>query len=130
MSWWSDSILHPASRNWGYDVGFAISATGLVYPKVHNSSLTTNPKGVFPEVPRNDDWVKTLMCGSLDKARKHQPSLLNTQQLNALKPLTFRRAITGVLFMTKQKQHTNLSQPRDGGYTIIESLVAMIVVRC
>jgi hypothetical protein len=38
----------PPSRNWGYDVGFAISATGLVYPKVHNSSLTTNPKRVFP----------------------------------------------------------------------------------
>jgi len=30
--------------------------------------------------------------------------------------------------MTKHKQHQNLSQPRDGGYTIIESLVAMIVV--
>lgn len=30
--------------------------------------------------------------------------------------------------MTEQKQHQNLSQPRDGGYTIIESLVAMIVV--
>jgi len=30
--------------------------------------------------------------------------------------------------MTKQKQHQNLSQSRDGGYTIIESLVAMIVV--
>ncbi len=30
--------------------------------------------------------------------------------------------------MTKQKQHQNLSQPRDGGYTIMESLVAMIVV--
>lgn len=45
-----------------------------------------------------------------------------------LNPLTFRRAITGLLFMTKQKQHQNLSQSRDGGYTIIESLVAMIVV--
>ena len=30
--------------------------------------------------------------------------------------------------MTKQKQHQNLSQSRDAGYTIIESLVAMIVV--
>ena len=30
--------------------------------------------------------------------------------------------------MTKQKQHQNLSQSQDGGYTIIESLVAMIVV--
>ena len=30
--------------------------------------------------------------------------------------------------MTKHKQHQNLSQSRDGGYTIIESLVAMIVV--
>ena len=48
--------------------------------------------------------------------------------LIALNPLTFRRAITGVLFMTKQKQHQNLSKSRDGGYTIIESLVAMIVV--
>ncbi|MBE9187548.1 type II secretion system protein [Microcoleus sp. LEGE 07076] len=30
--------------------------------------------------------------------------------------------------MTEQKQHQNLSPSRDGGYTIIESLVAMIVV--
>ncbi|MEG3919664.1 prepilin-type N-terminal cleavage/methylation domain-containing protein [Microcoleus sp. T3_A4] len=30
--------------------------------------------------------------------------------------------------MTDQQQHQNLSQSRDGGYTIIESLVAMIVV--
>jgi prepilin-type N-terminal cleavage/methylation domain-containing protein len=30
--------------------------------------------------------------------------------------------------MTKRQQHQNLSQSRDGGYTIIESLVAMIVV--
>ncbi|NJL66665.1 MAG: type II secretion system protein [Microcoleus sp. SM1_3_4] len=30
--------------------------------------------------------------------------------------------------MTKRKQQQNLSQSRDGGYTIIESLVAMIVV--
>ncbi|MBE9123850.1 type II secretion system protein [Tychonema sp. LEGE 07199] len=30
--------------------------------------------------------------------------------------------------MTEQKQHQNLSESPDGGYTIIESLVAMIVV--
>jgi prepilin-type N-terminal cleavage/methylation domain-containing protein len=30
--------------------------------------------------------------------------------------------------MTKQQQQQNFSRPRDGGYTIIESLVAMIVV--
>ena len=30
--------------------------------------------------------------------------------------------------MTKRQQHQNLSHSRDGGYTIIESLVAMIVV--
>jgi type II secretory pathway pseudopilin PulG len=30
--------------------------------------------------------------------------------------------------MTEQNQHQNLSQSREGGYTIIESLVAMIVV--
>jgi prepilin-type N-terminal cleavage/methylation domain-containing protein len=30
--------------------------------------------------------------------------------------------------MTKRQQHQNLSESRDGGYTIIESLVAMIVV--
>jgi prepilin-type N-terminal cleavage/methylation domain-containing protein len=45
-----------------------------------------------------------------------------------LNSLTFRRAITGVLFMTKRQQQQNLSQSPDGGYTIIESLVAMIVV--
>lgn len=46
----------------------------------------------------------------------------------ALNPETFCSAITGVLLMNEQKQHQNLSQPQDGGYTIIESLVAMIVV--
>src|SRR4028119_952420 len=30
--------------------------------------------------------------------------------------------------MTKRQQQQNLSQSRDGGYTIIESLVAMVVV--
>jgi len=55
------------------------------------------------------------------------PSQLPSE-LTAANPLTFRRAITGVLFMTKRQQQQNLSQPRDGGYTIIESLVAMIVV--
>jgi len=30
--------------------------------------------------------------------------------------------------MTERQRHQNLSQPRDDGYTIIESLVAMIVV--
>lgn len=30
--------------------------------------------------------------------------------------------------MTKRQQHQNLSQSRDGGYTIMESLVAMVVV--
>jgi type II secretory pathway pseudopilin PulG len=30
--------------------------------------------------------------------------------------------------MTEQNQHQNLSQSREGGYTIIESLVAMVVV--
>ena len=54
-----------------------------------------------------------------------RPLPLATARLN---PLTFRRAITGVLFMTKRQQQQNLSQSRDGGYTIIESLVAMIVV--
>jgi prepilin-type N-terminal cleavage/methylation domain-containing protein len=37
-------------------------------------------------------------------------------------------AITGVLLMTKRQQQQNSSLSRDGGYTIIESLVAMIVV--
>jgi len=52
------------------------------------------------------------------------PSALSVR----LNHLTFRCAITGVLFMTKRQQQQNLSQSRDGGYTIIESLVAMIVV--
>ena len=54
--------------------------------------------------------------------------LLVAPPLVAFNPLTFRHAITGVLFMTKRQQQQNLSQSRDGGYTIIESLVAMIVV--
>jgi len=60
--------------------------------------------------------------------RLKRPLRLAVAARSRLNPVTFRRAITGGLFMTKRQQQQNLSPSRDGGYTIIESLVAMIVV--
>jgi len=60
--------------------------------------------------------------------RLKRPLRLAVAARSRLNPVTFRRAITGGLFMTKRQQQQNLSPSQDGGYTIIESLVAMIVV--
>lgn len=52
-------------RNWGFDVGILSQAPDLFAQKFTTPS-TTPPAEYFREVSRDDEWVKTLMCGVLE----------------------------------------------------------------
>jgi hypothetical protein len=53
----------PPTRNWGYDVGLLSQPPDLFTQKFTTPSTKTQPAEYFREVPRNDEWVNTLMCG-------------------------------------------------------------------
>jgi len=53
----------PPRRNWGYDVGLLPQPPDLFTQKFTTPPSTSQPAEFFREVPRNDAWVKTLMCG-------------------------------------------------------------------
>jgi len=55
----------PPKRNWGFDVGILSQAPDLFAQKFTTPSITS-PAEFFREVPRDDEWVKTLMCGVLE----------------------------------------------------------------
>ena len=52
-------------RNWGFDVGILSQAPDLFAQKFTTPS-TTPPAEYFREVGRDDEWIKTLMCGVLE----------------------------------------------------------------
>ncbi|MCC3451411.1 MAG: hypothetical protein JGK04_28810 [Microcoleus sp. PH2017_39_LGB_O_B] len=56
----------PPNRNWGYDVGLLPQPPDLFTQKFTTPPSKTEPAEFFREVPRNDEWVKTLMCGIRD----------------------------------------------------------------
>lgn len=58
----------PPTRNWGYDVGLLSQPPDLFTQKFTTPSTRTQPAEYFREVPRNDPWVTTLMCGVTDNA--------------------------------------------------------------
>jgi hypothetical protein len=53
----------PPGRNWGYDVGILSQSPDLFTQRFTAPPTTTQPAEYFREVPRNDEWVKTLLCG-------------------------------------------------------------------
>ncbi|MEG4149450.1 hormogonium polysaccharide biosynthesis protein HpsA, partial [Microcoleus sp. Pol12B5] len=53
----------PPLRNWGYDVGLLSQSPDLFTQRFTTPATRTQPAEYFREVPRNDNWVKTLMCG-------------------------------------------------------------------
>ena len=57
----------PPARNWGYDVGL-LSQPPDLFTQKFTTPPKTKPTEYFREVPRNDNWVKTLMCGVTDNA--------------------------------------------------------------
>ena len=53
----------PPTRNWGYDVGLLSQSPDLFTQKLTTPPSRNQPAEFFREVPRNDRWVKTLICG-------------------------------------------------------------------
>jgi hypothetical protein len=57
----------PPIRNWGYDVGLVSQSPDLFTQRFTTPPTKSTPDEFFREVPRNDLWVKTLMCGVLEQ---------------------------------------------------------------
>jgi len=53
----------PPARSWGFDVGLLSQPPDLFTQRFTTPSTRTQPAEYFREVPRNDEWVNTLMCG-------------------------------------------------------------------
>jgi hypothetical protein len=53
----------PPGRNWGYDVGILSQSPDLFTQRFTAPPTATQPAEYFREVPRNDEWVTTLLCG-------------------------------------------------------------------
>lgn len=65
-----DSILIPffipPARDWGFDVGQLSQPPDLFTQRFTTPPRKTEPAEYFREVPRNDEWVTTLMCGVIE----------------------------------------------------------------
>ncbi len=59
----------PPLRNWGYDVGLLSQSPDLFTQKFTTPPTKTQPAEYFREVGRDDEWVKTLMCGVQDDGK-------------------------------------------------------------
>jgi hypothetical protein len=62
----------PPTRNWGFDVGLLSQPPDLFTQRFTIPSTNTQPAEYFREVGRDDEWVKTLMCGTV--APDQQPN--------------------------------------------------------
>ncbi|MEG5061229.1 hormogonium polysaccharide biosynthesis protein HpsA [Microcoleus sp. A2-C5] len=61
-------FFRPPSRDWGFDVGQLSQPPDLFTQRFTTPPRKTEPAEYFREVPRNDEWVQTLMCGVTDNA--------------------------------------------------------------
>jgi hypothetical protein len=61
----------PPTRNWGFDVGLLSQPPDLFTQRFTIPSTKTQPAEYFREVGRDDDWVKTLMCGTVAPDQEH-----------------------------------------------------------
>jgi len=59
-------FFRPPDRDWGYDVGMLSQPPDLFTQRFTTPPRKTEPAEYFREVPRNDEWVTTLMCGVTD----------------------------------------------------------------
>ncbi|MEG4069396.1 hormogonium polysaccharide biosynthesis protein HpsA [Microcoleus sp. Pol11C2] len=59
-------FFRPPSRDWGFDVGQLSQPPDLFTQRFTTPPRKTEPAEYFREVPRNDEWVQTLMCGVVD----------------------------------------------------------------
>ena len=56
----------PPKREWGFDVGLLSQPPDLFTRKFTTPPSIPTPAEYFREVPRDDEWVKTLMCGVVE----------------------------------------------------------------
>ncbi len=67
-------------RQWGYDVGL-LSQTPDLFSRRFTTPQADPPNEFFREVSRDDNWVKTLMCG-----KTVDPATGNATSISALPP--------------------------------------------
>ncbi|MEG4492507.1 hormogonium polysaccharide biosynthesis protein HpsA [Microcoleus sp. D3_18_C4] len=60
-------FFSPPARNWGYDLGLLSQPPDLFTRKFTTPPTKRTPDEYFQEVPRDDEWVQTLLCAFLDK---------------------------------------------------------------
>ncbi|MBE9096688.1 hormogonium polysaccharide biosynthesis protein HpsA [Tychonema sp. LEGE 07203] len=73
----------PPKREWGFDVGLLSQPPDLFTRKFTTPPSTPTPAEYFREVPRNDEWVKTLMCGVVENTTtKATETLTKTERDN------------------------------------------------
>ncbi|PHX55386.1 hypothetical protein CP500_010960 [Tychonema bourrellyi FEM_GT703] len=70
----------PPTRKWGYDVGLLSQPPDLFTQKFTTPPSKRTPDEYFREIPRNDDWVTTLMCSTLEKDKKNATETLTTTE--------------------------------------------------
>lgn len=59
-------FFSPPARNWGYDLGLLSQPPDLFTRKFTTPPTKRTPDEYFQEVPRNDEWVQTLLCAFID----------------------------------------------------------------
>jgi hypothetical protein len=70
----------PPSRNWGYDVGLLSQPPDLFTQKFTTPPSQRTPNEYFREVPRDDAWVKTLMCSTLETGNTNATETLTATE--------------------------------------------------
>ncbi len=78
----------PPERQWGFDVGL-LSQTPDLFSQQFTLKFTDEPNEYFREVPRDDDWVKALLCAKTS-AGGSRPAINDEQR-----PKDFCRTNTG-----------------------------------
>jgi type II secretory pathway pseudopilin PulG len=73
-------FFSPPLRDWGFDVGLLSQPPDLFTRKFTTPPSTPTPAEYFREVPRNDEWVKTLMCGVLENTTTNATETLTTAE--------------------------------------------------
>ncbi|MGB7712840.1 MAG: hormogonium polysaccharide biosynthesis protein HpsA [Microcoleus sp.] len=59
-------FFSPPARNWGYDLGLLSQPPDLFTRKFTTPPTKRTPDEYFQEVPRDDEWVQTLLCAFID----------------------------------------------------------------
>jgi len=69
----------PPERQWGYDVGLLSQSPDLFSRRFATPSAGT-PNEYYREVGRDDDWVKTLLCGVEKRGAGKQYTITDAKQ--------------------------------------------------